>query len=155
MNYLWFYKNDLYEASTEKLLGVTLHHNINFKSHIKHIWRKCNSLLFLLMRIKCFLDLKTRILFFNSHILPHLDYCITVWGNSTHQQLDQLLKFQKWAARIILDKDVDSLSSPLFHTLKWMTIYERLVYKQTILVYKGLFYYDVSCQMSNYVIHYK
>ena len=129
---------DLQITSTEKLLGVTLDHNLNFKSHIDHIIKKCNSLLFLLMRIKCFLDLKTRILFFNAYILPHLDYCITVWGNSTHQQLDQLLKFQKRAARIILDKDYDFPSTPLFHTLKWMTIYERLEYKQAILVYKGL-----------------
>jgi len=59
-------------------------------------------------------------------------------GNSTHQQLDQLHKFQKRAARIILDTDFDSPSTPLFHTLQWMTIYERLEYKQAILVYKGL-----------------
>ena len=125
-------------TSTEKLLGVTFDHNLNFKSHVEIKLRKCNSLLFLLMRIKCFLDLKTRKLFYNAYILPHLDYCITVWGNSSNQLMDQLLKFQKRAARIILDENFDSPSAPLFLALKWMTIYERLEYKQAILVYKSL-----------------
>ena len=130
--------DSLQTTSTEKLLGVTFDHNLNFKSHVEIKLRKCNSLLFLLMRIKCFLDLKTRKLFYNAYILPHLDYCITVWGNSSNQLMDQLLKFQKRAARIILDENFDSPSAPLFLALKWMTIYERLEYKQAILVYKSL-----------------
>jgi len=82
-------------TSTEKLLGVTFDHNLNFKSHVEIKLRKCNSLLFLLMRIKCFLDLKTRKLFYNAYIiiLPHLDYCITVWGNSSNQPWNSFLSF--------------------------------------------------------------
>jgi len=52
--------------------------------------------------------------------------------------MEQLLKFRKRAARIILDENFDSPSAPLFHALKWLTIYERLEYKQAILVYKSL-----------------
>ena len=90
------------------------------------------------MRIKCYLELKTRKLFFNSYILPHLDFCVTIWGSSTCLLLDRLLKFQKHAARIILDKDFDAPSAELFQSLRWMTIYERIEYKKAILVFKSL-----------------
>ena len=130
--------NCLHVSQQEKLLGITFDNNLSFKTHIEQTLKKCNSLLFLLLRIKCFLDLKTRKLFFNSYILPHLDYCITVWGYSANHHLDKLLKFQKRAARIIMDKEFDYPSATLFQELKWMTVYERLQYKTATLVFKSL-----------------
>jgi hypothetical protein len=40
-----------------------------------------NSRLFSLSKIQKYLDKKSRILFFNSYILPNFDYCSNVWGN--------------------------------------------------------------------------
>ncbi len=36
-----------------------------------------------------------------AYIMPHLDYCVTVWGECS--DLNKLVKLQKQAARIILD----------------------------------------------------
>jgi putative component of membrane protein insertase Oxa1/YidC/SpoIIIJ protein YidD len=47
---------------------------------------------------------KTRILFYNAYILPHLDYCCSIWGDCSKYLLESLLKLQKRAARIILDE---------------------------------------------------
>jgi len=52
--------------------------------------------------------------------------------------LDKLLKFQTRAARIVMDKEFDYPSAPLFQELKWMTVYERLQYKTATLVFKSL-----------------
>ena len=112
--------------------------SLSFKNHIDITLKKCNSLLFLLLRIKCFLNLDSRKMFFNAYILPHIDYCCSVWGNTSHLSLDKILKFQKRAARIILDQSFDTPSAGLFSKLKWMTVYERIDYKKSILVYKSL-----------------
>ena len=128
----------LQQTSVEKLLGVHIDDTLNFKMHIHHTLKKCNSFLYLLLRIKCFLDLNTRKLFFNAYILPHLDYCSSLWGNTTNETLDQLLKFQKRAARVILDMPFDAPSAELFIQLQWMTIEERVHYKKLIIMYNSL-----------------
>jgi len=61
-----------------------------------------------------FLARRNRILFYNSYILPHLDFCCIFWGNCSSTLEDELVKFQKRAARVILDCDFYTPSSELF-----------------------------------------
>ena len=52
--------------------------------------------------------------------------------------IDKLIKFQKRAARLILDKPMDTPSEELFQTLGWMKFDERVNYRKAILMYKSL-----------------
>jgi len=88
-------------SSVEKRLGVTISNNLLGCSH--HLIQTCNSYLFLLSRIKVFLSRRNTILFYNSYILPHLDFCCIISGNCSSTLEDKLVKFQKRAARVILD----------------------------------------------------
>ena len=56
-------------------------------------------------------------MYFNAYILPSIDYCPTIWGNAPKCHLDRILKFQKYAARVILDAPPDSPSDPLVKKL--------------------------------------
>jgi len=125
-------------SSTEKLLGVYVDQHLNWKYQVEQTIKKCNSYLYLLLRIKSYLNLHSRKLFFNAYILPHLDYCCTIWGNCSDRLIEAVIKFQKRAARIILDKDFNSPSEELFKELRWMKFPERIKYKKAILVYKSL-----------------
>ena len=125
-------------TNTKKLLGVHVDNNLKWKTHIQTTIKKCNAQLYLLLRIKQYLDLHSRKLFFNSYILPHLDYCCTVWGNCSNELLSDIIKFQKRAARIILDKSFDTHSSELFKELNWMSFDQRIIYKKSILMYKSI-----------------
>lgn len=124
-------------TSHEKLLGVQIDDSLTWDHHIDTILKKCNSLLYLLSRIKKYLNIDNRKLYFNAYILPHLDFCSTLWGNSSQQSLNKLLLFQKRAARVILDiKDYYTPSEDMFRELNWMTIYDRIHYQKSILMYK-------------------
>ena len=125
-------------STNEKLLGVSIDHTLNWAVQVEATIKKCNSLLFLLGRIKTFLDIPTRKLYFNAYILPYLDYCSTIWGNCGNELLDKLIKFQKRAARLILDKDLTTPSSELFQQLGWMRFDERVKYRKCMLMYKSL-----------------
>ena len=127
---------ELIASSEEKLLGVSIVNTLNWDTHVNNILKKCNSYLYLLSRIKLFLSLDKRKLFFNAYILPHIDYCSTIWGKCSSGSEDKLLKFQKRAARIILDQEVDAPSSPLFLELNWMPFSERVSFQKAILMYK-------------------
>ena len=91
---------------------------------------------YLLTRIKIYLSLQNRILFYNSYILPHLDYCCIIWGSFNSVSEDKLITCHKRAARIILDKDYNTPSTELFTYLNWTTFHERVLYQKTIAMYK-------------------
>ena len=124
-------------SNREKLLGVIVT-SLNLSAEVEATLKKCNSLLYLLGWIKTFLNLSTRKLYFSAYILPHLDYCCTIWGNCNNYLLDKLIKFQKWAAILILDKDIDTPSAELLQQLGWMKFDERVTYRKAVLMYKSL-----------------
>ena len=70
-------------SETEKLLGVHVSNTLTWSVHIEATLKKCNSLLYLLNRIKQYINVPTRKLFYNAYILPHLDYyspALKKWG---------------------------------------------------------------------------
>ena len=138
-------EEQLHVSESEKLLGIHLDNTMSWASHVEAIIKKCNSLL-LLNRIKQYLSLPIRKLFYNAYILPHLDYCCTIWGNTNNELLNAVIKFQKCAARSILDKPIDTPSSEMFAELTWMTFPERVNYQKAVFVmdspqYVNCFYF--------------
>ena len=121
----------------EKLLGINIDQCLSFVKHIDYVCQNLTSKISLLYKIKQYLPLETRKLYYNAYILPVMDYCLTVWGSASKSQLDRILKLQKRAARIILDMPPDAPSMPLFEKLGWLTVYERLEYNKAIVLYKS------------------
>ena len=95
-------------SSVEKLLGVTISNTLCWDAHIDQLIKKCYSYLFLLSRIKVFLSRRNGIQLLH---FPHLDFCCIIWGNCSSTLEDKLVKFQKRAARVILDCDFYTPSS--------------------------------------------
>ena len=125
-------------VNIQKVLGLYIDHNLDWKYQVNQICKNINSRLFLFSKVKKYLDKKCRILFFNSYILPIFDYCCTIWGNCNEDGLLQLTKLQKRAARIILDAPFYTPSKTLFESLNWLCFRDRIAYHKLILVYKIL-----------------
>ena len=123
-------------SQQEKLLSINIDSSLSWHSQIDKALKKCNTLLFLLGRIKQYLSIPIRKLFYNAYILPHLDYCCTIWGNTTSDSINAVVKFQKRAARLILDRDFDAPSAELFAELNWMIFPERVKFQKAIMMFK-------------------
>ena len=129
--------DSMFTCSTEEtVLGVVIDNTLSWTSQCEKVLKRCNSLLYLLARIKSFLPISSRKMFYNAYILPHLDYCCILWGNCNASLEDKLIKFQKRAARLILDKDFDTPSNELFLELSWMRFPERVAFQKAIQMYK-------------------
>ena len=74
----------------DRLLGLQLDHSVSWSVHIKKIHRTISGYHALLWRIKDCLLHQTRLTFYNCYILPHLDYCSTIWGNATASETHKL-----------------------------------------------------------------
>ena len=126
------------ESQCEQVLGVFVDATFSWTANINNIIKNVNSSLALLRRIKKYLNHKTRILFYNAYILPHLDYCCSIWGDCSKYLLESLLKLQKRTARIILDEhDLKKQSSELFRECGIVPITKRILYHKALLMNKS------------------
>ena len=57
----------------------------NNGSSFQYVCRKVSFYIWLLPRIKSFLSIKHRTLFYNAYIQPHFNYCNIIWGNSLNK----------------------------------------------------------------------
>jgi hypothetical protein len=121
------------QTFSEQIKLPNLLHLIKKNTWDEHIYsteKVINRKLALLRRIKCFLPLNARKLFFNTHVLH---YCSIIWGNSAHA--NRLLLTQKRAARIILDiTDLQYPSNDMFKQLQWMPFSDRTTYRKATMV---------------------
>ena len=123
-------------VEVEKLLGIHIDKNLSWSIQIDKICETISTRIYLLKRLKRYLPLKGLILFYNSYILPIIDYCCTVWGLTTHINLERIHKLQKRAARLVLSVSFDFPSTVMFKKLAWMTIFTRIHYFQAVLMFK-------------------
>ena len=124
------------QIKNTKLLGINIDSTLTWDVQVAHIKKIVVYKLFLLKRIRHLLPMDTRILFFNYYIKPYLEYCCSIWGNSSKENLNIIVKLQKRAARLILDADFFTPSIVLFDKLKWISFSDIVKYHQVSLVYK-------------------
>jgi len=74
-----------------------------------------------------------RKLYYNSYILPIIDYGIILWQYAP--KLIKIANIQKRSARMILDKSWDHPSTPLFNELNVLPLQCRITYHVTLLVF--------------------
>lgn len=122
-------------VSNEKVLGVVIDNNLTWAEHVSKMAKKMSTNIWLMSKIKYYLSLEHRLIFYKSYIQPHLDYANIVWGNTTKNNLMQIEKLQKRACRVILDFNVSDVYQSL-NDLKIMTISERVFFRKAKFMFK-------------------
>ena len=110
---------------------------ITWHSQVKKVKQTIAFKLSILRKIRHYLPAKTRILYYNYYIKPHLEYFCTIWGQCNKTDIYSIIKLQKQAARLILDADKYSPSSPLFDQLERETFDKIVQEKQATMVFKA------------------
>ena len=80
-----------------KDLGVFLDTCLSYNEHITETASKCLFKLYQINRIKHLLDRKTLLLVINYFVFNKLQYCSTVWSNTSSSNIDKLQKVQNFA----------------------------------------------------------
>ena len=68
---------------------------LTFDEHVENICKKLSKHVYLLSYIKDFLTYEAKQTFYNSYILPCIDYCCTVWGYTIKTNIDKIFTYQK------------------------------------------------------------
>ena len=120
-------------------LGLTIDSHLSWNAQVEMVCKKLGSRVAMLQRMRgTFSCAQLNTLYF-SFVQPHVDYALSVWGNTTQQNLQRVQRHLNRSARIVsnnFDFDVPSLS--IIEGLKWQTISERRDFLKCTLVYKCL-----------------
>jgi len=98
-------------------LGVTIDPSLTWKSHIDKIKKVISPKVGIISRIRHYVPRSILILLYNTLILPHLTYCVEIWGNAYPTLLSPLLRLQKRIVRLITFSEFYAHSAPLFRQL--------------------------------------
>ena len=63
---------------------------------------------------------------YNAHVLPHILYCIAIWGSTYSSHLQPLFILQKRAIRIITKAPFRETTQPLFKRTKILKLYDQI-----------------------------
>ncbi|KAF0292505.1 hypothetical protein FJT64_009516 [Amphibalanus amphitrite] len=89
-------------------------------------------------RFNEFFASETLKLLIETHVFPHILYCISVWGGTTKNQLTRIQKLINFSARIVTGVRRRERIGPALASLGWPRV-ERLVWERDLLkVWKAL-----------------
>ena len=87
-------------------------------------------------RLRPFLNRQMLCMFYNAYILPHIDYCINIYGHACDTHIKKIQVLQNRAARLILQADWYTHGQDMLDELCWMNVRQRLYFHTGLLMYK-------------------
>ena len=120
-----------------KYLGVTIQSNLSWKPHINNITKRANSTLGFLRRNlrKCPSKIKEQA--YRTFVHPTLEYASSVWDSSIKDQVTQIEKVQRRAARFTkADYHPKHSVTKILNDLQWQTLQERRAHSKVIMLYR-------------------
>ena len=92
-------KNSINRVEHTKFLGVIIHQNLSWQTHIKAISSKIAKSTGIIIKSRQFFLSNTLCTLYNSLILPYLQYCSIIWASTYSSHLQPVFRLQKKALR--------------------------------------------------------
>ena len=111
------YENVEAQVTFAKSLGIYLHENLSWDSHIENISKKIACAIGAIKWIRHLTSLNILLKVHNSLVQPHFEYCNVVWGNCNKGLSEKLRRLQNRAACTLMSASYDSNLDDLFRAL--------------------------------------
>ena len=128
----------LENVSQQKILGLCINRFLTWDAQVSNICKKVAVNLNILRKIRHFIPFYVRKMFVSAYILPHIDYCCSIWGNCKKSLLRKVQRLHKQAAYLVVNNNEFQSYAKIVKKLHWMTIGERIFYRKSLLVFKAL-----------------
>lgn len=119
-----------------KYLGFLIDDKLNMHEQITRTTKKIASKINFLKRSSRKLTYETRILIYNAIVLPHFNYCSTLYIMCTKEQIKKLQKLQSRAMRIIIRCEYRTPRKNMLEVLNWLSVTQLIVYNVLLFMYK-------------------
>ena len=123
------------QVAEHRLLGVTIDEQLKWKAHIKNVCKNVSRNVYLLSKLKGFVDIDARKMFFNAHIKSHIDYCSTTWDGSGEVHKLKLGSLYRRAAKQMLP-DPTLTTDQKMCKLQMLPLSNHLLFNKGIIMFK-------------------
>ena len=123
------------QVKSHKMLGICLDSELNWQTQIHNLTKRLSKNVFLLTKLKKYVNTKHLKLFFDAHIMSHLNYSSTVWDGCCKDSFNKINRIHRRAAKII--SPIQHISTEMkMNNLEILPLSEHLKYNKAILVHK-------------------
>lgn len=137
---------DIKMTTGQKILGVQVDENLLWNNHFQLVTKKISSYLWLLSKIRSYLSVEHRLLFYNAYVKPHLEYCNVVWTNTPHYNINKISKLQRRACKLILSHEYTEFQEALERL-------DILSFDQSVFLNKAKIMYKVYNNIAPIYLH--
>lgn len=123
-------------VSEIKYLGIILDQQLNFSNHVSYMCKKIAKKIGFFSRISVGLSHWTRMLVYNTIILPHFSYGCSLLISCTKEEVQRLQIQQNKAMRILLSCDIYTPITVMLQSLGWLNIEQCIRRANLVLIYK-------------------
>ena len=127
---------NIIQSNAIKILGVTLTENVSWDTQAEHVQSVVKGIIGVLQRFSSSLDTVARLKVFNAFILPHITYCLPVWGNGLATATSKLGRFLIQSERIILNSSAAELNESVFSSTAILPFYYLVFLKNVKHIFK-------------------
>lgn len=128
----------IFPSRNVKVLGVFLDCHLSWHDHVSFVVRKCYSILIGLARTRRRIPKRTRKVLIEALVLPHIRYCLSVWGGCVAGERHRVQKAINFGARIVTGIGRRDHVTPALTELGWQTV-ENMIKSSDAYVLRRLF----------------
>ena len=135
-----FIRNKIIEqVTTHKILGIHIDSKLNWQPHIHHLNKRLSKNVYLLAKLRKFVDAEHLKLFYDAHIMSHINYVSTVWDGCSEATFININRQHRRAVKLISPIQNTTTENKMKH-LDILPLTEQMKYNKATLIHK--IYYD-------------
>ena len=119
-----------------KFIGVHIDSKLNWNEHVSVIKTKVAKNVSIMNRVKHSLINSALYSLYCTLILPYLNYCCGMWGNTYKSRIHPLYIMQKRAIRICGKSDYRAHTRPIVYKLKTLCLPDMVNFNSMVFMYK-------------------
>jgi hypothetical protein len=128
---------DLCNKCNYTYLGVEVDSYLTWDKNVNNVCSKLGSRIAMTQRLSSYLPNIYRNCVYYSFVQPYIDYGLSIWGNTTFENINRIQRLQNRVARIMSHEfNYNIPGCTIVKDLKWQDIVTRRNYLTCILMYK-------------------
>lgn len=122
------------QVEETKFLGVIIENKLSWDKHIQRVVTKMGNTVSVIKRCAKFLTQQTIKQVIQALVLSNLDYCSTVWSNTSLGNIRKLQLVQNKAARVALSCGIRTNVVKMHEYLSWFEVKHKLLYSLMVFI---------------------
>ena len=132
---LYLHSQAIEQVTEHKVLGLIIDNKLNWTSHIRFLCKRLSQNIFLLSRLRHYVDTNALRMFFFAHCVSHINYASTIWCNAAEAHIKQLNSLHRRAVKLLFFPPREYIMET-FEQLNILPLHLQFHYNVGVYMYK-------------------